>query len=72
MTSGEQCVMTAGAALMQLWSVSSWDMHTLEVSADALLFGLNTPVCLKICVFNLQVGFHTAMLTLVLVLVPSS
>ena len=72
MTSGGQCVMTAGAALMQLWSVSSWDMHTLEVSADALLFGLNTPVCLKICVFNLQVGFHTAMLILVLVLVPSS
>ena len=36
MTSGGQCVMTAGAALMQLWSVSSWDMHTLEVSASIL------------------------------------
>ena len=35
MTSGGQCVMTAGAALMQLWSVCSWDMHTLEVSASA-------------------------------------
>ena len=35
MTNGVQCVMTAGAALMQLWSVSSWDMHTLEVSASA-------------------------------------
>ena len=35
MTSGGQCVMTVGAALMQLWSVSSWDMHTLEVSASA-------------------------------------
>ena len=35
MTSGGQCVMTAGAALMQLWSVNSWDMHTLEVSASA-------------------------------------
>ena len=33
MTSGGQYVMTAGAALMQLWSVSSWDMRTLEVSA---------------------------------------
>ena len=32
MTSGGQCVMTAGAALMLQWSVSSWDMHTLEVS----------------------------------------
>ena len=34
MTSGGQCVMTVGAALMQLWSVSSWGMHTLEVSAS--------------------------------------
>ena len=34
MTSGGQCVMTAGAALMQLWSVCSWDMHTLEVSTS--------------------------------------
>ena len=32
MISGGQCVMTAGAALMQLWSVCSWDMRTLEVS----------------------------------------
>ena len=32
MTSGGQCVMTAGAALMLLWSADSWDMHTLEVS----------------------------------------
>ena len=36
MTSGGQYVMTAGAALMQLWSVSSWDMRTLEVSAITL------------------------------------
>ena len=35
MTSGVQCVMMAGAALMQLQSVSSWDMHILEVSASA-------------------------------------
>ena len=72
MTSGEQCVMMAGTALMQLWSVSSWDTLTLEVSADALLFDVNTPVCFQICVFDLQVGLHTAMLILVLVLVPSS
>ena len=32
MTSGGQCVMTTGTALMLLWSASSWDMHTLEVS----------------------------------------
>ena len=34
MTSGGQCVMTAGAALMLQWSASSWDMHTLEVSGS--------------------------------------
>ena len=32
MTSGEQCVMTTGTALMLLWSANSLDMHTLEVS----------------------------------------
>ena len=31
-TSGEQYVMTVGAALMLLWSADSWDMHSLEVS----------------------------------------
>ena len=29
MTSGGQCVMTYGTALMLLWSASSWDMHML-------------------------------------------
>ena len=32
MTSGGQCVMTAGTLLMPLSSASNWDMHTLEVS----------------------------------------
>ena len=32
MTSGGQCVMTYGTALMPLQSASSQDMHTLEVS----------------------------------------
>ena len=32
MTGGGQCVMTTGTALMLLWSASSWDIHTLEVS----------------------------------------
>ena len=31
MTSGGQCVMTTGTALMLLWSASSWDMHMQEV-----------------------------------------
>ena len=34
MTSGGQCVMTAGTPLMLLWCASSWDIHTLEVSAS--------------------------------------
>jgi len=37
MTSGGQCVMMAGTVMMLLWSASSWDMHTLEVSASAVL-----------------------------------
>ena len=32
MTSGGQCVMTAGTPLMLLLSADNWDMHTLEVS----------------------------------------
>ena len=32
MTSGGQCVMTAGTPLMPLLSANSWDTHTLEVS----------------------------------------
>ena len=34
MTSGEQCVMTAGAVLMPLWSADSWDMQSLGVGAN--------------------------------------
>jgi len=34
MTSGEQCVMMAGAVLMPLWSASSWVMPPLEVSSN--------------------------------------
>ena len=37
MTSGGQCVMTAGTVLMQLQSASNWDMQSLEVSADIVL-----------------------------------
>ena len=36
MTSGGQCVMTAGTVMMPQWSASSWDMHTLEVSGCAV------------------------------------
>ena len=32
MTGGGLCVVTFGMDLMLLLSVSSWDMHTLEVS----------------------------------------
>ena len=72
MTSGGQCVMTAGAALMLLWSASSWDMHTLAVSNiffnEMQTYFVNCIFCI-ICV---QLVLHTAMPTLVLVPVPSS
>jgi len=32
MTSGGQCVMTAGTPMMLQWCANSWDMHTLAVS----------------------------------------
>ena len=41
MTSGGQCVMTAGTLRMLLWSAGSWDMHILEVS---MFFHFNTYV----------------------------
>ena len=37
MTSGGQCVMTAGTVLMPQWSANSWDMDTLEVSASSYI-----------------------------------
>ena len=41
MTSGGQCVMTAGTPLMPQWSASSWDMHTPEVSGSTVCCKLN-------------------------------
>ena len=38
MTSGGQCVMTTGVALMLLWSAGNWDMHTLEVSYIVIVY----------------------------------
>ena len=38
MTSGGQCVMTSGIALMPLWFANNWDMHTPEVSACAVFY----------------------------------
>ena len=70
-TSGGQCVMTAGAPLMLLWSADSWDMHTLEVSETLL----NVSGCKYVFISGssiLQLGLHIAMRTLVLVLAPSS
>ena len=40
-TSGGQCVMTAGIALMPQWSANNWDMHTPEVSASAVFYELD-------------------------------
>ena len=64
MTSGGQCVMTSGTALMLLWSASSWDMHILEVSEYSCYF---LYACLS-CTLSLYVQMVelTAMLTLAL------
>ena len=42
MTSGGQCVMTTGTAIMLLWFASNWDMHTLGVSYEVYLFQIYT------------------------------
>ena len=52
MTSGGQCVMTPGTALMLLWSASNWDMHTLEVSMP--------PKCTYLCSFYFYVSMSCA------------
>ena len=49
MTSGGQCVMIAGIALMLLWSASNWDMHTLEVSVITVLMQVVHFVMLLTC-----------------------
>ena len=36
-TSGGQCVITPGTSMMPPWSANSWDTHTLEVGASAIL-----------------------------------
>jgi len=75
MISGVRCVMTAGTALMLLWSASSWDMHTLEVSvllAYLNVTDLHSVVDLMlIALLHMQVVGHTAMPTLVLAVVQS-
>ena len=45
MISGGQCVMMTGTLLMPLWFASSWDMHTLEVSASS---------CIIMCDFDVN------------------
>ena len=63
MTSGGQCVTTAGTVLMLLWSASSSDMELLEVS-DSIFQKVKVPATLPM----VQVELHTAMLGLELVL----
>ena len=62
-TSGEQCVITTGTALMLLLSASSWDMRLLEVSICLYIVFI-----LQVYVYNAytQVEEHTSMPTLVL------
>ena len=68
MTIGGQCVITTGATLMPLWSASSWDMHTQEVSLYKYFLTM-----LKINSFcESQLARHLAMATLVLAVDQSS
>ena len=71
MTSGGQCVMMTGAVLTLVLSASSWDMQPLEVSTNTVQCDQE---CLEfdVVVFCNKVEFHIAMLSLVLVLVPST
>ena len=70
MTSGGQCVMTAGTPLMLLWSADSWDMHTLEVSLQYVTIMRLTNIFYVL--FLMQLVDLSAMPSLVLVPVPSS
>ena len=68
MISGGQCVRMAGAVLMPVWSAGSWAMQPLEVSANIVWCESGFCTCLPV----LQVELHITMLTLVLVLDPST
>ena len=60
LTSGEQCVVPLGTAMMQLWSASNWDMLSLMVRSsitDCLIFALCTQL-------EQQEQMHTLVLVL--------
>jgi len=67
MTSGGQCVMTAGTALMLQLSASSLDMHTLEVSGFLKHEGEALSSYIFCMCPYVQVAGHIVMPTLVLV-----
>ena len=69
MMSGGQCVTTAGAPQMQVWSADNWDMHTLEVRTDICTMSASSLIIL--INFTIQLPKHTAVLGLVLVWAPS-
>ena len=59
MTSGGQCVMTAGTALMLQLSASSWDMDTQEVRVF-LYPGLDLPNFIYILVYAGGIAYSNA------------
>ena len=69
--SGGQCVITTGTGLMQLWFANSWDMHTLEVSESDIVLQ-DSLVIIKNTLSVVQVELHITMLSLELVLDPST
>ena len=59
MTSGGQCVMTTGTAIMLLWFASNWDMHTLGVSYEIYLFqNLSTAFVTQTILTKLKNSFY--------------
>ena len=79
MTSGGQCVMTPGTALMLLWFASSQDTHILEVSQPHVYLpqiflarGILITDKSSITDEYMQLLQHTAVLTLVLAVGKSS
>ena len=56
MTSGGQCVVTYGTALMLLWFASNWDMNTLEVGIHVLVWlaiSLSPQMCVTVIWFRI-------------------
>ena len=69
MNSGVQCAVMVGALLMLLWSANNWVTQLLEVSTNV---AHREKIFEFAAFYVLQVEFHIPILSLVLVLAPST